>query len=165
MEVDVAGYNVAHTSMSLPPHNDFASYSWPPSVQALHMLANETPGGESLQGPQLAVKTDVERRARRTLVVEVHPDRPARENRFDFVQTTTREQDAIGRLVSATDDSRRVVGRHPHRLGFAEFRILKCRDTDQIVSQWRRQFPLVDVNLICQRDADGSGCVTSRRGA
>ena len=48
VEVDPAGYNVAHTPMALPPHNDFASYSWPPSVQALHMLANETPGGESV---------------------------------------------------------------------------------------------------------------------
>ena len=48
VKVDPAGYNVAHTPMALPPHNDFASYSWPPSVQALHMLANETPGGESV---------------------------------------------------------------------------------------------------------------------
>lgn len=48
VRVDPAGYNVAHTPMALPPHNDFASYSWPPSVQALHMLANETPGGESI---------------------------------------------------------------------------------------------------------------------
>ncbi|MDC6458741.1 TauD/TfdA family dioxygenase [Luminiphilus sp.] len=30
-----------------PPHNDFASYSWPPSVQALHMLVNEAVGGNS----------------------------------------------------------------------------------------------------------------------
>ncbi len=43
-----SGYNVAHTPLPLPPHNDFASYTWPPSVQALHMLANETPGGESI---------------------------------------------------------------------------------------------------------------------
>ncbi|MBT7374818.1 MAG: DUF971 domain-containing protein [Porticoccaceae bacterium] len=41
-------YNIAHTSLGLPPHNDFASYSFPPSVQALHMLQNETPGGESI---------------------------------------------------------------------------------------------------------------------
>jgi gamma-butyrobetaine dioxygenase len=46
--VDPSGYNVAHTPLPLPPHNDFASYTWPPSVQALHMLANETPGGESI---------------------------------------------------------------------------------------------------------------------
>lgn len=46
--VDPSGYNVAHTPMALPPHNDFASYTWPPSVQALHMLANETVGGESI---------------------------------------------------------------------------------------------------------------------
>ena len=31
-------YNVAHTALALPPHNDFASYSFPPSAQALHML-------------------------------------------------------------------------------------------------------------------------------
>jgi gamma-butyrobetaine dioxygenase len=48
--VSVTGhvYNIAHTSLGLPPHNDFASYSFPPSVQALHMLQNETPGGESI---------------------------------------------------------------------------------------------------------------------
>jgi gamma-butyrobetaine dioxygenase len=46
--VDPSGYNVAHTPLPLPPHNDFASYTWPPSVQALHMLENETAGGESI---------------------------------------------------------------------------------------------------------------------
>ena len=46
--VDPAGYNVAHTAFELPPHNDFASYSWPPSVQALHMLVNEATGGASV---------------------------------------------------------------------------------------------------------------------
>lgn len=40
------GYNVAHTDEALPPHNDFASYSWPPSGQLLHMLVNEVAGGE-----------------------------------------------------------------------------------------------------------------------
>ncbi len=48
VKVDPSGYNVAHTSIGLPPHNDFASYSWPPSVQALHMLVNEADGGESV---------------------------------------------------------------------------------------------------------------------
>ncbi|MAJ52440.1 MAG: hypothetical protein CBC39_00140 [Cellvibrionales bacterium TMED79] len=47
VKVDPRGYNVAHTNLGLPPHNDFASYSWPPSVQALHMLANEASGGRS----------------------------------------------------------------------------------------------------------------------
>ncbi len=46
--VDPRGYNVAHTSLPLPPHNDFASYTWPPSVQALHMLVNEVEGGASI---------------------------------------------------------------------------------------------------------------------
>ena len=48
VQVDPRGYNVAHTANALPPHNDFASYSWPPSVQALHMLVNEARGGQSV---------------------------------------------------------------------------------------------------------------------
>ena len=48
VQVDTSGYNVAHTSIELPPHNDFASYTWPPSVQALHMLVNEAGGGETV---------------------------------------------------------------------------------------------------------------------
>lgn len=48
VRVNPAGYNVAHTAMPLPPHNDFASYTWPPSVQALHMLVNEASGGETI---------------------------------------------------------------------------------------------------------------------
>ena len=48
VKLDPAGYNVAHTAQALLPHNDFASYTWPPSVQVLHMLVNEVEGGESL---------------------------------------------------------------------------------------------------------------------
>ena len=48
--VSVTGhvYNVAHTSKGLPPHNDFASYTSQPSIQALHMLENECEGGKSI---------------------------------------------------------------------------------------------------------------------
>ena len=46
--VDPAGYNIAHTNEHVPPHNDMVSYTWPPSVQALHMLANDCAGGESV---------------------------------------------------------------------------------------------------------------------
>ena len=45
--VDPKGYSIAHTALAIAPHNDFASYNWPPSVQVLHMLANECEGGAS----------------------------------------------------------------------------------------------------------------------
>ena len=45
--VDPKGYSIAHTSLAIAPHNDFSSYTWPPSVQVLHMLMNECKGGES----------------------------------------------------------------------------------------------------------------------
>ncbi|MDE2875720.1 MAG: TauD/TfdA family dioxygenase [Gemmatimonadota bacterium] len=47
VKVDPKGYNIAHTGLAVAPHNDFTSYSWPPNVQALHMLVNECEGGES----------------------------------------------------------------------------------------------------------------------
>jgi gamma-butyrobetaine dioxygenase len=46
--VDTHVYNVAHTPMALPPHNDFASYTQQPSAQALHMLENDAEGGQSI---------------------------------------------------------------------------------------------------------------------
>jgi gamma-butyrobetaine dioxygenase len=45
---DPAGYNVAHTAGELKPHTDLPSYHWPPSVQLLHILVNQTSGGESV---------------------------------------------------------------------------------------------------------------------
>ena len=44
---DPAGYNVAHTALELKPHTDLPSYHWPPSIQLLHFLVNESSGGES----------------------------------------------------------------------------------------------------------------------
>ena len=59
VSVDGHVYNIAHTSLELPPHNDFASYSWPPSVQALHMLVNECEGGRSTIVDGFAVLRDL----------------------------------------------------------------------------------------------------------
>ncbi|TDC88890.1 DUF971 domain-containing protein [Saccharopolyspora aridisoli] len=44
---DPTGYNVAHTPGELKPHTDLPSYNWPPSIQLLHFLTNQTTGGES----------------------------------------------------------------------------------------------------------------------
>lgn len=44
---DPQGYNVAHTALELKAHTDLPSYHWPPSIQLLHFLVNETTGGES----------------------------------------------------------------------------------------------------------------------
>lgn len=48
VRADPGGYNIAHTAEALPPHNDMASYQWPPSGQVIHMLANDAVGGESI---------------------------------------------------------------------------------------------------------------------
>ena len=48
VKLDPAGYNVAFTAEYLPPHNDNAQYTHPPSGQVLAMLVNEAQGGESI---------------------------------------------------------------------------------------------------------------------
>ena len=46
--VDPAGYNVAFTSEAIPPHNDNAQATHPPSGQVLAMVVNEAGGGDSI---------------------------------------------------------------------------------------------------------------------
>ena len=46
--VDPAGYNVAFTSEAIPPHNDNAQLTHPPSGQVLAMVVNEAGGGDSV---------------------------------------------------------------------------------------------------------------------
>ena len=47
VKLDPTGYNVAFTAEDVPPHNDNAQYTNPPSGQVLAMLVNEAAGGES----------------------------------------------------------------------------------------------------------------------
>jgi gamma-butyrobetaine dioxygenase len=48
VKLDPAGYNIAFTAEEVPPHNDNAQYSHPPSGQVLAMLVNEAQGGNSV---------------------------------------------------------------------------------------------------------------------
>jgi len=48
VKLDPAGYNIAFTAEEVPPHNDNAQYSYPPSGQVLAMLVNEAQGGNSV---------------------------------------------------------------------------------------------------------------------
>ena len=48
VKLDPAGYNIAFTAEEVPPHNDNAQYTHPPSGQVLAMLVNEAEGGNSV---------------------------------------------------------------------------------------------------------------------
>ncbi|MEY2400204.1 MAG: gamma-butyrobetaine dioxygenase [Ilumatobacteraceae bacterium] len=48
VKLDPAGYNIAFTAEEVPPHNDNAQYTHPPSGQVLAMLVNEANGGNSV---------------------------------------------------------------------------------------------------------------------
>jgi gamma-butyrobetaine dioxygenase len=48
VKLDPAGYNVAFTAEALPPHNDNAQSTNPPSGQVLAMLVNDATGGHNI---------------------------------------------------------------------------------------------------------------------
>ncbi len=48
VRLDPAGYNIAFTAEEVPPHNDNAQYTHPPSGQVLAMLVNDAKGGNSV---------------------------------------------------------------------------------------------------------------------
>ncbi len=48
VKLDPAGYNIAFTAEDVPPHNDNAQYTHPPSGQVLAMLVNDAQGGNSV---------------------------------------------------------------------------------------------------------------------
>ncbi len=61
---DPAGYNVAHTALELKPHTDMPSYHWPPSIQLLHFLVNESTGGETTLTDGFAILADLKKNDR-----------------------------------------------------------------------------------------------------
>jgi gamma-butyrobetaine dioxygenase len=60
VKLDPAGYNIAFTAEDVPPHNDNAQYTNPPSGQVLAMLINDATGGESVIVDSWAVLEQLE---------------------------------------------------------------------------------------------------------
>lgn len=61
VEVDPAGFNVAYTAEAIPPHNDNAQCTHPPSGQVLAMLTNDAAGGDSIVVDGWAVVDELRR--------------------------------------------------------------------------------------------------------
>ena len=61
--VDPAGYNVAYTAEEIPPHNDNAQATHPPSGQVLAMVVNEAAGGDTVLVDGWSVLARLERDA------------------------------------------------------------------------------------------------------
>ena len=61
VKLDPNGFNIAYTSEFVPPHNDNAQYTNPPSGQVLAMLVNDSTGGESVIVDSLTVLEQLQR--------------------------------------------------------------------------------------------------------
>ena len=67
------------------------------------------------------------------------------------IETASRQRDVLGEELRTGNHTRFAEGRQPHRLSRVEFRILKCRETDQTIDERRRQCAPINVHLIARR--------------
>src|SRR5262249_18491834 len=70
------------------------------------------------------------------------------------IKAASRESDVFGEQLGARNHARFPEGWQSHRLRCIEFRILKCRETDETVDKRRRQGNPVDVHLIAHDHID-----------
>jgi len=122
--VDTHVYNVAHTPFALPPHNDFASYSFPPTVQALHMLENDVEGGKSIIVDSWGVAEDL-RRDRpdyfETLCQFAVPFREFDETNETFAVEPIIKCDTKGRIISVRFSNQLMQTMDPMKEGVKTF--------------------------------------------
>src|SRR5207244_11450797 len=107
-------------------------------------------GRELLLASQLTVKRHAQRLSAVAFVADDWPNTQVRQDLTNICQTAARETDVMRIFLGAADDAWLVKCWQPHRLRLVELWILECRDTQQPVSQPRRQSVLGDVDFIAE---------------
>src|SRR5438270_8126325 len=126
-------------------------------------------GRELLLGSQLTVKRRLQGLSIVTFVADDHANVQVRQDLTNICQAAARETDVMRIFLGAADDAWLVVCWQPHRLRLVELWILECRDTQQPVSQPRRQSVLGDVDLVAEdefkrlRESPATGSSFRRR--
>ena len=130
-------YNVAHTALALPPHNDFASYSFPPSAQALHMLENGAEKGSSIILDAWAVAEKIRRQRPdffTTLCDFAVPFRQFDEDNETYAVEPIIKCDSGGNIISVRFSNQLMQAIDPMRAGVNDFyqayHCLCCHMTD-----------------------------------
>ena len=130
-------YNVAHTALALPPHNDFASYSFPPSAQALHMLENGAEKGSSIILDAWAVAKKIRRQRPdffTTLCDFAVPFRQFDEDNETYAVEPIIKCDSGGNIISVRFSNQLMQAIDPMRAGVNDFyqayHCLCCHMTD-----------------------------------
>ena len=130
-------YNVAHTALALPPHNDFASYSFPPSAQALHMLENGAEKGSSIILDAWAVAEKIRRQRPdffTTLCDFAVPFRQFDEDNETYAVEPIIKCDSGGNIISVRFSNQLMQTIDPMRTGVNDFyqayHCLCCHMTD-----------------------------------
>jgi len=130
-------YNVAHTALALPPHNDFASYSFPPSAQALHMLENGAEKGQSIILDAWAVAEKIRQQRPdffATLCDFAVPFRQFDEDNETYAVEPIIKCDSVGNIISVRFSNQLMQTIDPMRTGVNDFyqayHCLCCHMTD-----------------------------------
>ena len=130
-------YNVAHTALALPPHNVFASYSFPPSAQALHMLENGAEKGSSIILDAWAVAEKIRRQRPdffTTLCDFAVPFRQFDEDNETYAVEPIIKCDSGGNIISVRFSNQLMQAIDPMRTGVNDFyqayHCLCCHMTD-----------------------------------
>ena len=130
-------YNVAHTALALPPHNDFASYSFPPSAQALHMLENGAEKGCSIILDAWAVAEKIRRQRPdffTTLCDFAVPFRQFDKDNETYAVEPIIKCDSGGNIISVRFSNQLMQAIDPMRTGVNDFyqayHCLCCHMTD-----------------------------------
>ena len=130
-------YNVAHTALALPPHNDFASYSFPPSAQALHMLENGAEKGRSIILDAWAVAEKIRQQRPEffaTLCDFAVPFRQFDEDNETYAVEPIIKCDSGGNIISVRFSNQLMQAIDPMRTGVNDFyqayHCLCCHMTD-----------------------------------
>ena len=121
---DITGYNVASTNLELPPHTDLASYSWPPSAQALHILVNETEHGESIIVDGFAIATQFRNDHPNwfdRLCCTPVPFRIFDDNNETFATQPIIQLDTGGQIAGVRYSNQTMQPMNPARTGLSEF--------------------------------------------
>ena len=91
-------------------------------------------GGDRLFRTQFSRERNVQRVAGAAFILKDNADIQVRQKLPDIVQATTRQTKVPRMILRAADNPRLSKRRQAHCLGLAEFRILKRRNTQQLVT-------------------------------
>ncbi len=114
----------------------------------LRVVSNAGVGTDNLDLPELTIEFHFYRHAAEPLILNYRPNVVRLQKGHDVCQTTPRNGNVPGKILTTCDHARFCVGRKPHRLRLVELWILKCCQPEEPVQHGGRQALLLHIKKI-----------------